>query len=233
MSHRASRFLLRASRYKLRSTTLPRIKVVSFDMEGTLVTLGYSHKVWHEGIPTLYASKMGLGFEEARRLVRQQYDEVGEHRPEWYDINYWFERFGLSHPQRLLENLSRELVIYPDVKDTLQRLSQAYCLIVASNSARDFLEVMTRTIGDSFKMVFSAISDGGQLKTEDFFLRLCRETGVAPEEMAHVGDHHEFDFLIPRRAGLKAFYLDRSEKTSGPLIVKNLQEFEDKLLTLT
>ncbi|MBI2908178.1 MAG: HAD family hydrolase [Chloroflexi bacterium] len=209
------------------------IKVVSLDMEGTLVTLTYSHKVWHEGIPDLYARKVGIGFREAKRLVQQQYDDVGEARPEWYDINYWFTRFGLSDPQRLLEDYGRELAIYPEVKATLQRLSKDYCLVVASNSARDFLQVMTKAVGNSFKTVFSAISDGGQLKTEGFFLRICRETGVTPAEVVHVGDHLEYDFHAPRRAGLHAFHLDRSQKTSGDSVVKDLEEFEERLNELS
>lgn len=211
---------------------MPRIRVLSFDMEGTLVSHGFSTKVWHEGIPSLYAKRAGITLEEAKKLVEQHYDEIGEHRPEWYDINYWFQHFEINDPERLLENYNQELIIYPEVRDTLQHLSQTYPLIVASSSARDFLQVMTRAIGNSFDRVFSAISDCGHLKSEDFYLMICREMGIAPEEMVHVGDHWEFDYLFPRRVGIEAFHLDRSGETAGQGIVKDLREFEDKLAEL-
>ena len=37
------------------------IKVISFVLEGTLVTPEFSQAVWHEGIPSIYASENGQG----------------------------------------------------------------------------------------------------------------------------------------------------------------------------
>ena len=60
------------------------VKIVSFDLEGTLVDMTFSDKVWNEGIPALYAQKTGLKFEEAKRIVLNEYMKVGEERIEWY-----------------------------------------------------------------------------------------------------------------------------------------------------
>lgn len=203
------------------------IKVVSFDMEGTLVSLDFSHKVWHEGIPALYAQAQRLDIEEAGRRVREQYDEVGEHRPEWYDISYWFQRFGLSDPQSLLEAYLPQMSIYPDAPGTLKRLGQTYPLVIASGSSREFLKLMTGALGHPFERVFSAISDCGHPKTEAFYHMLCHEMDVLPEEVAHVGDHEHFDYLVPRSLGVQAFHLDRSGKRNGHLRVTDLRQFEN------
>ena len=71
------------------------IKVVSFDLEGTLTTPDFSQAVWYEGIPSLYAALHSIDLEEARAIVRQKYQEVGDQKKEWYDIkspSTWRER---------------------------------------------------------------------------------------------------------------------------------------------
>ena len=43
--------------------------------------------------------------------------------------------------------------------------------------------------------------------------------------MIHVGDHFEFDYLVPQQLGINSFYLDREGERKGPSIVNNLKEF--------
>ena len=46
----------------------------------------------------------------------------------------------------------------------------------------------------------------------------------------HVGDHYEFDYIAPKKLGIKAYYLDRnSAKPKGDFVVKNLNEFSTQL----
>jgi FMN phosphatase YigB (HAD superfamily) len=75
---------------------MDNIKVISFDLEGTLVTPNFSQAVWHEGIPSLYANQKGISFVEAKAIVLREYQAVGDQRKEWYDIKYWFSHFGLG-----------------------------------------------------------------------------------------------------------------------------------------
>ena len=53
-------------------------KIISFDMDGTLVDSEFTDWVWGHGVPTLYAEKVGLPFEEAKALVVKEYLKVGE-----------------------------------------------------------------------------------------------------------------------------------------------------------
>jgi hypothetical protein len=48
-----------------------RIKVVSFDADGTLVTPDFSQAVWYEGVPSLYARKNGISFQEAKAFIEK------------------------------------------------------------------------------------------------------------------------------------------------------------------
>ena len=200
-------------------------KIISFDAEGTLVTTGFSDAVWHQAIPELYARKHSLSFEQARQFVRQEYDRLGDHRLEWYDISYWLNRWELGDYQNLMLSYRDHIMYYPETKEILNRLSSGHTLIVSSSSARAFLNMLTEEIGGHFSAVFSSISDYGQVKNADFYRTVCRIMQVEPQDIVHVGDSWDFDFLAPSEIGIRAFYLDRKGTHEGPMVVNSLQEF--------
>jgi putative hydrolase of the HAD superfamily len=81
-----------------------------------------------------------------------------------------------------------------------------------------------------FDRIFSTVSDYGQIKTPEFYLEVCRQVGVSPQEMAHVGDLWEQDFLAAKEAGLKAFHLDRKNERKDGRSLASLAELEKRLL---
>jgi FMN phosphatase YigB (HAD superfamily) len=209
---------------------MSKIKVVSFDADGTLVTPDFSQAVWYEGVPHLYARKNGISFQEAKAFIEREYQVVGDQRIEWYDIRYWLKRFGLdgSHGQ-ILEDYRHRVCCYPEVAQALSSLSNNYTLIVVSCSTREFLPYLLNGIDGYFARVFSSVSDYGQIKTPEFFLEVCREMGVSPEEMAHVGDLWEQDFIAPRDAGIKAFHLDRRDERKDASSLRSLADLEARI----
>ena len=101
---------------------MSRIKIVSFDLEGTLTTLDFSLAVWYEGIPSLYSKRNKISFEQAQTFVKRQYQEVGDQRLEWYDIKYWFDHLKLYGYQKLLNKYASKVSHYPDVIPALSAL---------------------------------------------------------------------------------------------------------------
>ncbi|MBW1691518.1 MAG: hypothetical protein JRJ70_12355, partial [Deltaproteobacteria bacterium] len=50
--------------------------------------------------------------------------------------------------------------------------------------------------------------------------------GVKPFEAIHVGDHYDFDYLVPKGLGIEAYYLDRDGKRpKDEFTVRDLKEF--------
>ena len=50
--------------------------------------------------------------------------------------------------------------------------------------------------------------------------------GTKPSDAIHVGDHFEFDYLIPKRLGMQAYFLDRDgNKPKDSYTVKDLGDF--------
>jgi HAD superfamily hydrolase (TIGR01549 family) len=222
------------------------VKNVSFDVDGTLVGPGFVDCVWLQGIPQAYAEKEGLSFEQAFDYVKNAYDKIGEHRIEWYNIDYWLRTFGLDIPyETLFKKYEDELQIYEEVERVLAVLKEdGYELIISSNAATEFIDFQIRPIRKFFSHVFSATSDFGQVKkTNGFFARVCTILGVEPQAVVHTGDHWVFDYLNPRKIGITAYYLDRARETSEgknnedvkredtEFIINNLDELIDDPIT--
>jgi HAD superfamily hydrolase (TIGR01549 family) len=212
-------------------------KIISFDMDGTLVDAEFTDWVWGHGIPTLYAKKAGLSFEGAKAFVVQEYLKVGEGAIEWYDIKYWFRFFELEESWRMvMERYTDKIKVYPDVNHILERLGGRFPLVLTSNAGREFIDIeMEATgLGRYFYRIFSATTDFGKVKkTADFYQQICQVLETRPQEIVHVGDHYEFDYLVPRSLGIHAFYLDRLGEQRGACIISDLGDLEERLPTLS
>jgi len=138
--------------------------------------------------------------------------------------------------QELLENHAGMLELYPEVDEVTENLGEEYELIITSNAAREFIEVESRVLGldRKFRHIFSAVTDFGNTKKEsDVYRKICSILGVESDEIVHVGDNWEFDYVAPRKAGIRAFYLDRDDSRGGTKeVVKNLKEFEERIRLL-
>ncbi|TDA30903.1 MAG: HAD family hydrolase [Hadesarchaea archaeon] len=210
------------------------MKAVSLDLDGTIVDMSFANRVWLEEIPRAYSLRHGLPLEEARRVVKEEYDRVGDGRLEWYDLHYWLKRFDLGvEPQELFERSREAVRVYPEVPEVLRWLKErGYRLLLLTNAPREFASFQLRVLGleDCFDRFFSSFSDFGKIKrSEETYLTILRECSLLPSELVHVGDHFEHDYLVPRRVGIRAFYLDRKGKTSGEFVVRDLREFRDRL----
>jgi HAD superfamily hydrolase (TIGR01549 family) len=197
-------------------------KVVSFDLDGTLVNAVYGNLVWLEGVPERYALKHRLTIEEAKRIVKEQYNSIGESNLLWYNLPYWIERFELDiSVHELLDQYESNIQLEPHVADIMRILKQNYSLVIASNAARIFVEKELRYTGmfDWFDHIFSATTDFSMVKgNEAFFLAMCGIVGVAPSEVIHIGDHEIFDYEVPQKVGISAYHYSPGGQSHGKTI---------------
>lgn len=209
-------------------------KFISFDMDGTLIDPEFTDWVWGQGIPSLYGGKVGLPFEAAKAFVVKEYEKVGEGAVEWYDIKYWFRLFQLEQSwKELMKEFVDKIKVYPDVNHILDRLKERFPLILTSNAGREFIEIEMEATGLDryFDRIFSATSDFRVVKkTIEFYQQVCRILNVDPQEIVHVGDHYDFDYLVPRKLGIQAYYLDRSGERQGEFVLKGLSELEKRII---
>jgi len=210
------------------------VKVVSFDLDGTITDISFVDSVWLEGIPRLYAVKNGLSFEDAKKIVTGEYGKVGRERVEWYNLSYWIDKLGLDvSPRKVLSSYQHKIRVYPEVPEVLEEFrDRRLRLIVVTNARREFadLELEKTRIGNYFERVFSSTSDFGLIKKSvNLYEKVCSLSDISPSEMIHVGDDRCFDFEVPNRLGIRAFYLDRTGEHSGDYVVHTLTELNEKL----
>ena len=210
------------------------LKVISFDVSGTLIDLNYVEHVWNEAIPQLYARKKGINYKEAKDYVLREYDRIGSNDIRWYLPEYWFRHFNLDeNPIEVFRAHTDKVRFYPEVPSVLKELSQKYNLIIASGTPRNFIEIEIEKLRHYFTHIFSPISDRQEVKkTPQFYEMICKVLGIEPKVMVHVGDEWYSDFIAPRRIDAKSFFLDRTGEKSGKFVIKTLRELEDRLANL-
>ena len=203
------------------------LKIISFDVDGTLVDLEYNDLVWFKGIPELVAEKKKIDFSESVKLVKEEYSKLGEHNLNWYDIKYWIEHFNLDIPyENILKKYEPQIRIYSDVIPVLEQLQKDFLLIITTAMPREFLNPKMVILQKYFKFSFSALSDFQELKNAEMYSKICQILNVNPAQVLHIGDHWEFDYLAASKAGLNAIFLDRSNNKKGEFVVNNLKEIE-------
>ena len=201
------------------------LKIISFDVDGTLVDLEYNDLIWFKEIPELVAKKKKISFEKSLKFVHEEYAKLGEHNLNWYDINYWISYFGIEiSPDKIFEKYEPQVKIYPEVIPLLEELKKKYILIVITAMPREFLIPKMKNLEKYFKFSFSALSDFKELKNSEIYSKISKALKVPPKQILHIGDHWEFDYLAARKAGMNAIYLDRSNIKKGKFIINSLGE---------
>lgn len=187
------------------------LKVVSFDVVGTLVDFNYEDYVWKEAIPQLYAKKQGISFEEAKTYIMKEYKRISNTDIRWYLPEYWFKHFNLGeNPIEVFRSHIDKVRFYPEVSSVLRVISQRYDLIIISGTTNNIIEIMIEKFRPYFKRIYSPVSDCQEVrKTPRFYEMICRFLEIEPCVMAHVGDDWYSDFVSPsmhaytREFGLK------------------------------
>ncbi|AEB69136.1 MULTISPECIES: HAD family hydrolase [Methanothrix] len=202
------------------------IRIISLDMDGTLVNSRFVDKVWMEGMPRLYAESTGLDLPAAREYVIGEYMKIGSDHLEWYDLKFWIDKFGLSiGKEELLELYEDEIEVYPEVEEVLELLSENYELVVTSNAAREFIDIELDGLQGYFREVFSATSDFREVKKSPLLYgAICAHLDARPFEVLHIGDHYSYDYESALDAGLDALFLDRRGERQGPEVIGDLRE---------
>ena len=92
------------------------IKIVSFDVGGTLIDHSYFNYVWDQVIPRRYAEREGLSFQTAKAYVMNEYEQLSINDIRWYRPEYWFQRFHLpGDPVEIFKEHTDKIRFYPEV----------------------------------------------------------------------------------------------------------------------
>jgi putative hydrolase of the HAD superfamily len=221
--------------------------VVLLDAGGTLFTERRSRdEIYAEELQTLGVPR---SLEEIARLREELHDELPESfegQPRYSEA--WFREFV----RRLLRRVGSEadpepvraaiaanfvraesFVVYGDVPPALEALlERGLRLGVVSNWNARLPELLVELgLGRCFEVVVASAAFGRSKPDPAIFGEALRRLGVRAEQALHVGDHPVNDVAAARRAGLRAWLLDRSRPPGPPEpgVLRTLDELPDRL----
>jgi FMN hydrolase / 5-amino-6-(5-phospho-D-ribitylamino)uracil phosphatase len=120
-----------------------------------------------------------------------------------------------------------EVELYEDVLPGLEELRTRYRLFSASNGNADLSRI---GLAHYFERSIAARQVGVMKPDPGLFHKAIEGTGLAPEEVAYVGDDPELDVEGSRRAGMRAVWINRidspwpSSLQPPPHTVRSLRE---------
>lgn len=213
------------------------IKIVSFDLDGTLADEKFDDFIWWQDIPKMYSEKHKIPFQDAQdKVMAEYYRAQWVHKlkwDQWTDIEYWMKHFKLGDWKELLERAKHHVGIFDDVEDTLKTLHKKYKLMVVSNANQKFLELKLTALGlkKYFDHIFSCPSHFGIRKSKPVFQKIIEELKLKPEQIVHVGDDHDGDYLTPKELSIHSFHIIRDINRKGNHI-QTLKELPEKIKEL-
>ena len=205
------------------------IKVISFDMDGTLVGEDVDFYIWNEEIPKLYAEKYNLSLEEAKKEVYADYykQRYIDNVKEWASLERWLKFYNIKY-EDLKVDFEKEVHIYPEVKETLEYLKKYYSLIVVTNAHKDFMEIKLdlENLKSYFEKIYTSLDSNSGKKDKDLFNKIIENFNITNKEIIHVGDDPYYDKEVPESLGIKSYLLDREGKGD----IKSLKELKKFLV---
>lgn len=95
---------------------------------------------------------------------------------------------------------------YPDALPALERLAARFPVAALTNGNADLARI---GIAHRFTVFVSARNEGHAKPDAPIFHSTCRQLGVEPHEVLHIGDDPELDIVGARRAGLRSCWINR------------------------
>lgn len=210
------------------------IKVISFDLDGTISNDTFDKILWNKELPKLVAQRHQLSFDEAEKHVFAEFYRALfiERIDNFTDVAYWFERHGLTDWEALLCDMKQHFFIYPDAQEIIEYLHPKYELVILSSSERTMIEIKLEDnpITSYFTKILSTPSDFKiPMKNKTALKNLLDLLQIEAHEIVHVGDSKHMDYENAMAVGIQAYYLDRSGKESGEHVIHLLTQLKTVL----
>ena len=118
---------------------------------------------------------------------------------------------------------------YTDVIPALERLSKRFPLVSISNGNADLERI---GLARFFKFSISSRAAGVAKPAAEIFHIACKQLGMSPEDVMHVGDDPQLDVAGARVAGMRSVWINRTQARwpqlpPADISVRNLHELAD------
>jgi 2-haloacid dehalogenase len=197
-------------------------KFVSFDMNGTLIHFRINDAI-RQALGDRLPAEIVDDFLRACSAYR--IDEcLGEYKPFHQIVGDSLERtmrrFGLEYRDADGRAVYDEIPTwqpYPGVSEALNRLAEAYPLVIVTNSDDAFASRLVENLAAPFEVVITAEQMGVYKPRLRAFEYMLDKLGVAPDEIVHVSASPKYDLRPAAVMGIThKVYMDRGFEQDEP-----------------
>jgi 2-haloacid dehalogenase len=210
-----------------------RLKLLSFDVFGTLINVrdgsypAFERILREAGATGVDVKAFWESWEE--RNIRAYWGPYRPYKEICRDsLAATFEAFGIQgRPETIshyFDAFSR-FKLYPDVVDTLDRLSRRFKLAVVSNIDDDLLAATP--LKRTFDLVCTAERARGYKPDGTLFRYLLANAGVAAKEILHAGQSQFTDMVGAKPLGLTVAWINRRGVALRPEVPRPDFEYPD------
>jgi 2-haloacid dehalogenase len=197
-------------------------KFVTFDMNGTLIQFRINDAI-RQALGDRLPAHIADDFLRACSAYR--IDEcMGEYKPFHQIVGHSLERtmcrFGLEYRDEDARAVYDEIPTwqpYPGVSEALNRLAEAYPLVIVTNSDDAFASRLMENLQAPFEVLITAEQMGVYKPRLRAFEYMLDELGAAPDEIVHVSASPRYDLRSAAVMGIKnKVYMDRGFEADEP-----------------
>jgi putative hydrolase of the HAD superfamily len=147
------------------------VETVLLDMDGTLLDLKFDNHFWQVLIPSRYAEKNGMEFEQAIKHLMPIF-KAQEGQLNWYCVDYWSAVLGLNVAELKREE-QEKIKVLPNTRAFLSELKKLgkRCVLV-TNAHSDSLSLKMQKTGlvEFFDAIVSAHDIGFPKEQQAFWV---------------------------------------------------------------
>lgn len=207
------------------------IKVISFDMDDTLISGDFDNYMWNEEIPRLYAKNNNISLEKAKEKVYSEYYRKKyvhkEQIKDWTSVEGWFNRLGLGSPSKeLIISIVDESFLFPQIRETLEILKKDFRLILSTDNTKwlTIHKLKANNLLKYFDAIYSISDTQTTKETTKYYEYILKQEKIQPNEIIHIGDNTIRDGEIPEHFGMHTIIIDRAGIVNKSNTVKNFAE---------
>ncbi len=226
--------------------SMHKVKTVSFDCGGTLLyEIEKDHVIYYEILRELgydvYIDGVKEALKDAQGWCNAEMLRMGKiwNEEAWIEmLKKFVSNLKLSNQEELAVKLYNTFIqriaikAYEDAKPTIMALKQMgiQTIVISNVSSERNLKTYLSKAGlvNCFDVLVASGSIGYEKPSSEIFREALRLSKTSPEEVIHVGDKYEEDYVGARSAGMKSVLLDR-EGTYGDKVCIKISKLTELL----
>ena len=189
------------------------VKLISFDLQGTLSSAAFSDEFWLELLPTLYAKKHQLNLSAAKKILTDTNTALGKYHPHYYDHRIRLDAVLDTWTfQEIVGMLKNKPAIDKTMLSLIKSIPADVPVIIISSTTREFIELELGEHKVYFSNTYSSIDDFAiPGKPPVLFQKIAILQNILPKNGLHIGDCSEMDYTNAKAAGWNSYPVKKNK----------------------